>query len=174
MLVSPCDCWNPTDEGSLIDNREWVDLAEGLRAIAKTRDDTVYIDLRGMVEEIEGHWLNWRFTHTRDGLHPKGPYWHQGNELWWDCHPHPNGAMFYASLVWQTILDAAPGIHPPNHADLCNCDVDFDCNVGGSDLSELLAHWGDAEPGVNVDFDQDGQVDGFDLSLLLGIWGPCP
>ncbi len=52
----------------------------------------------------------------------------------------------------------------------CPADLNGDGTVDGSDLGELLAHWGGARPG---DLNDDGIVDGADLGELLAQWGDC-
>ncbi|MBU3727777.1 MAG: hypothetical protein FGM37_00785 [Phycisphaerales bacterium] len=51
----------------------------------------------------------------------------------------------------------------------CPADYDGDGNVGGSDLTTLLAAWG-TPVGDN---DGDGNTSGTDLTVLLAAWGPC-
>jgi len=53
----------------------------------------------------------------------------------------------------------------------CAADLDGDGDVGGVDLSLLLAAWG---TDGGADIDRDGSVGGSDLSSLLVAWGPCP
>ena len=54
----------------------------------------------------------------------------------------------------------------------CPADLDDDGTVGGSDLTVLLAEWG--QPDSPADLDGDGTVGGADLTVLLGFWGqPC-
>lgn len=53
----------------------------------------------------------------------------------------------------------------------CPADLDFDGNVGFSDLIVLLAAWDGACPG---DLDGSGIVGFPDLVSLLAAWGPCP
>lgn len=48
-------------------------------------------------------------------------------------------------------------------------DLDGDGRVDGSDLTMLLAAFGDLDS--EADLDRDGIVDGLDLSILLGNWG---
>jgi hypothetical protein len=54
----------------------------------------------------------------------------------------------------------------------CPADLDVDGAVTASDLSLLLATWGDPSGGADVN--GDGFVDAADLSLLLAAWGQCP
>lgn len=70
------------------------------------------------------------------------------------------------------ILQQVPG-GPP--------DFNADCDVGASDLAQLLGTWGacpkPCEPGdpdgtCPADLDGDCDVGAFDLALLLGNWGP--
>jgi subtilisin family serine protease len=49
-------------------------------------------------------------------------------------------------------------------------DLDFDGQVGSSDLSILLGAWG-ACPDCRADINSDGMVDAGDLAALLGHWG---
>ena len=52
----------------------------------------------------------------------------------------------------------------------CIADLDDDGSVGGSDITILLAQWG--QPG-DADLDGNGVVDGPDLTIVLGTWGAC-
>ena len=49
-------------------------------------------------------------------------------------------------------------------------DLDGDGTVGGSDLTILLASWGEGD----ADLDGSGVVDGSDLTMLLAAWGAQP
>jgi hypothetical protein len=53
----------------------------------------------------------------------------------------------------------------------CPADLNGDGNVGGVDLSNLLAQWGTAG---SADINDDGTVDAVDLSSVLAAWGECP
>ena len=55
-------------------------------------------------------------------------------------------------------------------SDACIADLDGDGNVGGSDITMLLAQWG--EPS-DADLDGSGTIDGPDLTIILGNWGSC-
>jgi hypothetical protein len=68
----------------------------------------------------------------------------------------------------QSLLTTAT---PP----LCPADLSGDETVGPADLAQLLATWGDCEPGVAcpADFNDDGEVGPADLAQLLATWGPC-
>ncbi len=61
-------------------------------------------------------------------------------------------------------------------APACDSDVDDDGIVGGSDLTRVLAEWGEpaVPPGSGVDLNGDGIISGQDLAQILGFWGPCP
>jgi len=52
----------------------------------------------------------------------------------------------------------------------CPADLDGDGVVGGSDLGQLLAQWGEAG---STDLDGDGVTGGSDLGALLAAWGAC-
>jgi len=54
----------------------------------------------------------------------------------------------------------------------CVGDLDDDGDVGGSDLTLLLADWGLSSE--RADLDGNLVVDGTDLGILLGAWGVCP
>ncbi len=58
-------------------------------------------------------------------------------------------------------------------ADVCSCpgDLNFDGQVDGADLGQLLGAWGTSNP--TADLNGSGLVDGADLGQLLGAWGPC-
>jgi hypothetical protein len=174
LLVSSWDSHNPLD-GPWLNNQEWRLLSLSQRWIAERREDTAFIDLRAMVEEENGQWFHWRDTHLRDRIHPKGPYWHQDGS-WWEEDPYPDGAMYFAGLVWDTLVDYAPdrddGLPDPP----CDCTADLTCDgiVDGADLGAVLAAWGSrGMPRRAGDIDGDGRVDGADLAVLLAAWGPC-
>ncbi len=66
----------------------------------------------------------------------------------------------------------------PNGTSLKLCPEDLDRNgiVGGSDLTQLLAHWEQTsfcDGALTGDIDANGIVDGGDLVMLLGAWGDC-
>jgi len=54
-----------------------------------------------------------------------------------------------------------------------NGDIDFDCNVNGTDLLFLLCDWGKCAVPENcpADLNGDSLVDGADLRILLANWG---
>jgi hypothetical protein len=55
----------------------------------------------------------------------------------------------------------------------CVGDFNGDGEIGGGDLTILLAAWGTADP--VADLNGDGDVGGGDLTILLAAWGqPCP
>jgi hypothetical protein len=55
----------------------------------------------------------------------------------------------------------------------CVGDFNGDGQIGGGDLTILLAAWGTADP--VADLNADGDVGGGDLTILLAAWGqPCP
>ena len=138
--------------------------------------DTGLIPLRTMVEDEYGQWYFWRNTHLRDRIHPRGPYWHEtGN--WWDEEPYPDGAMYFARLIWDRLLEVAPpldeaGTIPPP----CSCPGDATCDgiVDGEDLALVLIYWGHIDATKRQgDIDGDGRVDGADLTMLFSYWGAC-
>jgi hypothetical protein len=55
--------------------------------------------------------------------------------------------------------------------EMCIGDIDGDLTVGSSDLTNLLAAWGQSVP--TADLNADTAVDGKDLGILLSSWGPC-
>lgn len=59
-------------------------------------------------------------------------------------------------------------------ADDCEClgDVDGNGAVNVDDLIEIIAAWGDPNPGA-ADLDGDGAVGASDLTLVLQGWGSC-
>jgi hypothetical protein len=61
-----------------------------------------------------------------------------------------------------------------NIVDDCEClgDVDGNGAVNVDDLIEIIAAWGDPNPGA-ADLDGDGTVGGGDLALVLQGWGSC-
>ncbi len=56
--------------------------------------------------------------------------------------------------------------------ELCPADLDDDGMVGVSDLTEIIAAWGNK--GGPEDLDGSGFVDIGDLLVVLTAWGPCP
>jgi hypothetical protein len=69
-------------------------------------------------------------------------------------------------------IDADDWVNDGENSDcVCPGDFDEDGQVGGSDLTVLLAGWGDGDP--LADLNEDGLVDGADLTLLLSAWGSC-
>lgn len=57
----------------------------------------------------------------------------------------------------------------------CECDLNTDGFVDGSDLGLMLGRIG-GPPTESIqcgDFNIDGVIDGGDLGFLLGAWGPC-
>lgn len=61
---------------------------------------------------------------------------------------------------------------PPQPPPSCPADIDGNGEVGGTDLSALLAAWGSNN--ADADLDGSGTVGGADLTTLLAAWGPCP
>lgn len=57
----------------------------------------------------------------------------------------------------------------PNAA-ACPADFNNDQQVGGLDLTTLLAGWGSP----SADLNGDATTNGLDLTALLAAWGPCP
>lgn len=55
----------------------------------------------------------------------------------------------------------------------CAEDLDFDHQVGASDLAALLGAWGTAPENGFADLDGDGEIGAGDLALILGSWGTC-
>ncbi len=54
----------------------------------------------------------------------------------------------------------------------CPADLDDDGIVGVSDLTEIIAAWGNK--GGPEDLDGSGTVDFGDILIVLAAWGPCP
>ncbi|MGA0419399.1 MAG: dockerin type I domain-containing protein [Phycisphaerales bacterium] len=54
----------------------------------------------------------------------------------------------------------------------CPADLNGDGEVGGADLSIMLAAWGPSKASP-ADLNGDGEVNGADLAILLGDWGDC-
>jgi hypothetical protein len=50
----------------------------------------------------------------------------------------------------------------------CAADLNGDNNVGGQDLAQVLAFWGN---NIEGDIDGDGQTTGTDLAIVLASWG---
>jgi hypothetical protein len=88
--------------------------------------------------------------------------------------------MLGSSGKWNDLNDAGSGyphiavieLDAGGGSDPCPADIDGDSFVTASDLSLLLATWGD--PSGGADINGDGFVDAADLSLLLAAWGQCP
>ena len=53
----------------------------------------------------------------------------------------------------------------------CFGDFDGDGEVGGADLTRLLADWGGGSG--TTDLNEDGIVGGADLTILIAGWGDC-
>jgi len=53
----------------------------------------------------------------------------------------------------------------------CTGDLDSSGTVDATDLTIMLANWGNSGTG---DINGDGTVGGSDLTILLASWGPCP
>ncbi len=53
----------------------------------------------------------------------------------------------------------------------CTGDLDLSGSVDASDLTVMLANWGNTGVG---DINNDGSVGGSDLTILLASWGACP
>ncbi|MDG2030104.1 MAG: GDSL-type esterase/lipase family protein [Phycisphaerales bacterium] len=174
LVVSPCDSYNTLDDGNYYSNTHWVDLAKGLRTLVDDRDDAAFIDLRSMVENELGEWRDWRFDHTRDGIHPRGPYFHDNGDVHWECSPYPRGSMYFAGLVWNALCSAADSPPNPIPGDFCASDVTGDCVIDGEDLFFYLGNWGSVPEGDPADLNGDLVVDGIDLAIMLSNWGHCP
>ena len=57
---------------------------------------------------------------------------------------------------------------------VCPSDLNQDGVVGGVDLAQLLAVWGNTvDPGTGADLTGDGQIGGEDLAQILAYWGTC-
>ncbi len=57
----------------------------------------------------------------------------------------------------------------------CPADLDGDGLIDASDLSQLLASWGNCAKGsCPADLDGSGDVGAADVSLLFASWGACP
>ncbi len=79
-------------------------------------------------------------------------------------------ALTAGAMAILAVAVAASG--PP-----CPADVDWDGEVGITDLLIVLSEWG--QPSGTSDFtgiDQapDGVVDLYDFLGVLAAWGPCP
>jgi hypothetical protein len=72
----------------------------------------------------------------------------------------------------QTAGNETPGIDNQD-CDESSCigDLDFSAVVDATDLTIMLANWGNSGAG---DIDNNGTVGGTDLTALLAAWGPCP
>ncbi|MBL9120180.1 MAG: hypothetical protein JNL80_09735 [Phycisphaerae bacterium] len=86
------------------------------------------------------------------------------------CVEFPNAPAGYFTIVYgPTSVKVVVASIPPQESDL-----DFDGEVGASDLSVLLGAWGD-DPCNNAiccpaDLNGDGKVNAADLAILLGDW----
>ena len=62
---------------------------------------------------------------------------------------------------------------------ICGCpgDINFDAQVDGQDLAEILSKWGvctsDDPTACFADINVDGVVGGPDLTIILSRWGGC-
>jgi hypothetical protein len=79
--------------------------------------------------------------------------------------------------VEEAVQMTVPGGIAQIHVQAVDCrvayDLDTDCEVGITDLLDLLAAWG-PNPGHPADFNHDGDVGINDLLDLLAGWGPGP
>jgi hypothetical protein len=73
-----------------------------------------------------------------------------------------------ASSTYTVLLELAPA--DPACVPLTG-DLDRSGTVDGIDLSLLVDHWGEVDPG-SCDLNGDQRVDGLDLGMLLGAWRP--
>ena len=56
----------------------------------------------------------------------------------------------------------------------CPADIDGDNEVGGTDLTAVLASWGASGSEASGDLNGDQEVNGLDLAIVLASWGSCP
>ena len=56
----------------------------------------------------------------------------------------------------------------------CPADIDGDNEVGGTDLTAVLASWGASGSEASGDLNGDQEVNGLDLAIVLANWGSCP
>ena len=78
---------------------------------------------------------------------------------------------FCCETEWDaSCVELAETICPAPCNTICPADLDFDGEVGASDLAIMLGEW--LQSGC-ADLDQSGSVDGADITILLGSWGFC-
>ena len=82
-------------------------------------------------------------------------------------HTINSGIWVYSG--WN--LDDIEFVGTPDSQVACPGDLDDDGLVSGSDLTQLLAHWGTDDP--HCDLDGSGAVGGADLAQILADWGVC-
>jgi hypothetical protein len=72
----------------------------------------------------------------------------------------------------QAAGNETPGTNGQDcEATSCTGDLDLSGSVDASDLTVMLANWGNTGIG---DINNDGSVGGSDLTILLASWGACP
>ena len=75
------------------------------------------------------------------------------------------------AVLYRDRIRAAIAAWDSSATGSCIGDLTGDCEVGGADLSILLAAWGTNDP--EADLNGDNLVNGADLTLLLSGWGLC-
>ena len=75
------------------------------------------------------------------------------------------------AILYRDRIRAAIDAWDSSGTGSCIGDLTGDCEVGGADLSILLAAWGTNDP--EADLNGDNLVNGADLTLLLSGWGLC-
>ncbi len=92
--------------------------------------------------------------------------------------------MFINSRPWRSstvVITAAAlvifGVAVAASGPACPADVDWDGEVGITDLLLVLQDWGQGSGTsdfTGVDHGPDGVVDFYDFLGVLTAWGPCP
>ena len=120
--------------------------------------------------------LNWQQMEEL----PLSPPTLEGNDYTFNTILPQRSGKHAIYVIWQRIDPVGEGFYAISDVDFgtpgpggCAGDLDGDGYINGSDLSQLLAGWGEANGGCECDLDGNGFVDGGDLSILLADWGLC-
>ena len=120
---------------------------------------------------------------TSGGAEPFGGWaWVTGEPLdytnWRAGEPNDAGGEDYGQIYDDGTWNDALGSNVLNALIIeyesespCPADFNGDGVVGGADLTELLAVWGDV--GSSRDLNGDGVIGGPDLTIVLAEWGSC-
>lgn len=92
-----------------------------------------------------------------------------GLRIRWTAGDDDPGSVVEAGVDSFKLVALSCNDGPPE----CIADIDGDNQVGGTDLTALLASWGTTGTAPSGDLNNDGFVNGNDLAIVLANWGPC-